>query len=255
MKQIDLNADMGESFGRYKLGNDEELMKYISSANIACGFHGGDPHVLKYTIKLAKQCNTAVGAHPGLPDLLGFGRRAMDVTPEELYDYVVYQIGAAQAFCTVVGVPLQHVKCHGIIEMMCMEKPQLAEAVAAAVKDVNPNLIYMTIADTTLYKTCKKAGLRAAGEAYGDRAYNEDGTLVSRRLPGSVINDPEVVAARIIQLLETGTMPTYAGGKVKINAQSICLHGDTPGAAGLVKIVRQKIEERGISVVPVGSVV
>jgi UPF0271 protein len=255
MKKIDLNSDMGESFGRYKLGNDEELMKYISSANIACGFHGGDPHVLKYTIKLAKNYGTAVGAHPGLPDLLGFGRRAMDVTPEELYDYVVYQIGATHAFCTVVGVPLQHVKCHGSIEQMSTDRPELSEAVASAVKDVNPNLIYMTIADTTLHRTCKKAGLRAAGEAYGDRAYNDDGTLVSRRLPGSVINDPEVVAARIAQLLDTGTINTYKGGKVKIDAQSICLHGDTPGAAGLVKIVREKLEGRGISVVPVGTLV
>ncbi|MBW2305313.1 MAG: LamB/YcsF family protein [Deltaproteobacteria bacterium] len=255
MNKVDLNSDMGESFGRYKLGNDEEIMRHISSANIACGFHAGDPHILKYTIKLAKESGTAVGAHPGLPDLLGFGRRAMDTTPEELYDYFVYQIGAVQAFCTVMGVPMQHVKGHGIVEMMSTERPELAEAIASAVKDVNPDLLYMTIAGTTLYETCKKTGLRVAGEAYGDRAYNDDGTLVSRKLPGSVIADPEVVAARIIQLLDTGTVTTYKGGTIKIAAQSICMHGDTPGAANLIRIVREKLDERGISVVPVGTLV
>ena len=203
MQQIDMNSDMGESFGRYKLGDDEEIMKYISSANIACGLHAGDPHVLKYTIKLAKETGTAVGAHPGLPDLMGFGRRAMDLTPDELYDYCVYQIGATQAFCTALGVSLQHVKCHGILETMTTQRPELAEAVAAAIKDVDPNLLYMTIAGTKLYQTCKAAGLRVAGEVYGDRAYNDDGTLVSRKLPGSLITDAETVIKRITQYLDT----------------------------------------------------
>ncbi len=255
MNTIDLNSDMGESFGRYMLGNDEEVMRYISSANIACGFHAGDPHILKKSIKLAREANTAVGAHPGLPDLIGFGRRDMDVTPEELYDYVIYQIGAVQAFCTAIGIPLQHVKCHGAIEMMTTERPELAKAVASAVKDVDKSLVYMTIAGTRLYQICKDEGLRTAGEAYGDRAYNDDGTLVSRRLPGSVIHDPDTIVSRIIQLLESGTMPTYSGGTLKIDAQSICMHSDTPGAANLIKIVREKLEERGISVVAVGSLV
>ncbi|MBW1697641.1 MAG: LamB/YcsF family protein [Deltaproteobacteria bacterium] len=255
MKKIDLNSDMGESFGKYKLGNDEEIMKYITSANIACGFHAGDPHVLKYTIQLAKETNTAVGAHPGLPDLIGFGRRAMDVTPEELYDYCVYQIGAAQAFCAALDVSLQHVKCHGILESMTTERPELAEAIAAAVKDVDPNLLYMTIAGTRLYQTCKEAGLRVAGEAYGDRAYNEDGTLVSRKLPGSVITDAKVVVERIMQFLETGSMPTYQGGTVKVDAQSICMHGDTPGAATMIKALREQLDANEIEVVPVGTLV
>ena len=255
MKQIDLNSDMGESFGKYKLGNDEAVMKYISSANIACGFHAGDPHVLKYTIQMAKETNTAVGAHPGLPDLLGFGRRAMDVSPDELYDYCVYQIGAVQAFCAALGVPFQHVKCHGILEVMTTQKPALAEAVAAAVKDVDPNLLYMTIAGTCLYQTCKAAGLRVVGEAYGDRAYNEDGTLVSRKLPGSVIHDAETVVQRITQFLETGNMPTYTGGAVKIDAQSICMHGDTPGAAQMIKTLRERLDTLGVRVVPAGKLV
>ena len=255
MNKIDLNSDMGESFGKYKLGNDEEIMKNVSSANIACGFHAGDPHVLKYTIKLAKETGTAVGAHPGLPDLIGFGRRSMDVSPDELYDYCVYQIGAVQAFCKSVGVDMQHVKCHGILEMMTTQRPELAEAIAAAIKDIDPNLLYMTIAGTRLYQTCKAAGLRVAGEAYGDRAYNEDGTLVSRKLPNSVLTDPATVAERITQFIETGTMPTYEGGAVKIDAQSICMHGDTPGAAELVKALREKLDNQGIGVVPVGELV
>jgi len=255
MNRIDLNSDMGESFGKYKLGNDEEIMKNVSSANIACGFHAGDPHVLKYTIKLAKETGTAVGAHPGLPDLIGFGRRSMDVSPDELYDYCVYQIGAVQAFCKSVGVDMQHVKCHGILEMMTTQRPELAEAIAAAIKDIDPNLLYMTIAGTRLYQTCKAAGLRVAGEAYGDRAYNEDGTLVSRKLPNSVLTDPATVVERITQFIETGTMPTYEGGAVKIDAQSICMHGDTPGAAELVKALREKLDNQGIGVVPVGELV
>ena len=255
MNKIDLNSDMGESFGKYKLGNDEEIMKNVSSANIACGFHAGDPHVLKYTIKLAKETGTAVGAHPGLPDLIGFGRRSMDVSPDELYDYCVYQIGAVQAFCKSVGVDMQHVKCHGILEMMTTQRPELAEAIAAAIKDIDPNLLYMTIAGTRLYQTCKAAGLRVAGEAYGDRAYNEDGTLVSRKLPNSVLTDADTVVERIAQFIETGTMPTYEGGAVKIDAQSICMHGDTPGAAELVKALREKLDNQGIGVVPVGELV
>jgi len=255
MNKIDLNSDMGESFGKYKLGNDEEIMKNVSSANIACGFHAGDPHVLKYTIKLAKETGTAVGAHPGLPDLIGFGRRSMDVSPDELYDYCVYQIGAVQAFCKSVGVDMQHVKCHGILEMMTTQRPELAEAIAAAIKDIDPNLLYMTIAGTRLYQTCKAAGLRVAGEAYGDRAYNEDGTLVSRKLPNSVLTDSDTVVKRITQFIETGTMPTYEGGAVKIDAQSICMHGDTPGAAELIKALREKLDNQGIGVVPVGELV
>ena len=192
---------------------------------------------------------------PGLPDLIGFGRRSMDVSPDELYDYCVYQIGAVQAFCKSVGVDMQHVKCHGILEMMTTQRPELAEAIAAAIKDIDPNLLYMTIAGTRLYQTCKAAGLRVAGEAYGDRAYNEDGTLVSRKLPNSVLTDPATVVERITQFIETGTMPTYEGGTVKIDAQSICMHGDTPGAAELVKALREKLDNQGIGVVPVGELV
>ena len=255
MQKIDMNSDMGESFGKYKLGNDEEIMKHISSANIACGFHAGDPHVLKYTIEMAKQAGTAVGAHPGLPDLMGFGRRAMDVTPAELYDFCVYQIGAVKGFCTALGVPLQHVKCHGILEMMCTKQPELAVAIAAAVKDVDPNLLYMTNAGTRLYLTCRDAGIRVAGEAYGDRAYNDDGTLVSRKLPDSLLTDKDTILARIGQFLDTGSMPTYQGGSVKLDAQSICMHGDTPGAAENVTALRAMIDAKGIEVVPVGTLV
>jgi UPF0271 protein len=252
MDKIDLNVDMGESFGRYKLGNDEEVMKYISSANIACGFHAGDPHVLKYTIRLAKESETAVGAHPGLPDLLGFGRRSMEVTPEELYDYCLYQIGATQAFCSAQGVLLQHIKCHGILEVMTAKKPELAEAVATAVKDVDSNLICMTIAGARLLQTCKEAGLRVAAEVYGDRAYNDDGSLVSRKLPGSVLTDAGTIVERINRFVETGSIPTYKGGAVKVNAQSICMHGDTPGAVKLIRALRENLDAKGISIVPVG---
>jgi UPF0271 protein len=179
----------------------------------------------------------------------------MDVSPDELYDYCVYQIGAVQAFCKVVGVRLQHVKCHGILEVMTTQRPELAEAVAAAIKDVDASMLYMTIAGTRLYQTCKAAGLRVAGEAYGDRAYNADGSLVSRKLPKSVITDAAVVIDRILKFIDTGTMPTYEGGTVAIDARSICMHGDTPGAAVMVKAVREKLDEKGIEVVPVGELV
>ena len=179
----------------------------------------------------------------------------MDVTPDELYDYCVYQIGAVQAFCKALGVSLQHVKCHGILEVMTTRRPELAEAVASAIKDVDADMLYMTIAGTRLYQTCKAAGLRVAGEAYGDRAYNEDGSLVSRKLPNSVITDATVVIERIMQFLTTGTMPTYEGGTVKIDAQSICMHGDTPGAAVMIKALREKLDENGVDVVPVGKLV
>jgi UPF0271 protein len=179
----------------------------------------------------------------------------MDVTPEELYDYCVYQIGAVRAFCSALDVPMQHVKCHGILEIMTTLRPELAEAVASAVKDVDSNLLYMTIAGTQLYQSCKAAGLRVAGEVYGDRAYNDDGTLVSRKLPGSLFTDVKTVLERINQFLDTGSMPTYKGGTVKIDAQSICMHGDTPGAAEMIGALRRKIDEKGIRVVPVGTLV
>ncbi len=253
MKFIDLNSDIGESFGQYKLGNDEEVVKYISSANIACGFHAGDPHVLRHTIEIAKTANTAVGAHPGLPDLIGFGRRTMDISPTELYDYFVYQIGAILAFCKVVGVSMQHVKCHGPIETMCDNCPELGDAIICAIKDVNPKLLFMTIANTKLHQQCLKSGLKVVAEAYADRAYNDDGTLVSRRLPGSIITDPEDISERIINLITTGNMVTYKGGQIDIDAQSICLHGDTPRAANLIKTIRKALEIEGIEIAPVGT--
>jgi UPF0271 protein len=179
----------------------------------------------------------------------------MELTPDELYDYCVYQIGAIKGFCAASRVPLQHVKCHGILEMMTTRRPELAQAVAAAVKDVDSDLLYITISGTRLFQTCKEAGLRVAGEAYGDRAYNDDGTLVSRKLPGSVITDPDAVVGRITRFIETGTMPTYQGGTVNVDAQSICMHGDTPGAANLIKVLREKLDTKGIEVIPVGSLV
>jgi UPF0271 protein len=170
-----------------------------------------------------------------------------------MYDYFVYQIGAAQAFCTVTGVSLQHVKCHGPIESMCTSRPELGEAIVAAVKDVDPGLLFMTIPNTILYRECLKSNLRVVAEAYADRAYNEDGSLVSRRLPGSVLDDHKIISERIIKLVETGKIKTYNGGEIEIDAQSICLHGDTPGAADLIRVIREALERKEIEVAPVGT--
>jgi UPF0271 protein len=250
-KYIDLNSDMGESFGRWVLGADEEIMPWITSANIACGFHAADPHVMRKTVKLALKHNVAIGSHPGLPDLMGFGRRVMDVSPKEVRDYICYQTGALREFVRVAGGDLQHVKPHGILYNMMEKDEALAGAAGEAVRDSGgTSLILMTAASGKFDATCRKMGVRVASEGFADRAYNVDGSLVSRKIPGSLITDPQRAAAQVVKMAMEGKVRTIDGVEIDISVQTICCHGDTPGAANIVRAVREGLDKAGCQVKP-----
>jgi UPF0271 protein len=247
-KYIDLNCDMGESFGRWTLGADAEIMPFITSANIACGFHGGDPHVMQRTVELALRQGVAIGSHPALPDLMGFGRRKMDVTPQEIRDYMIYQTGALREMVSVAGAALQHVKPHGILYNMMEADEELAEAAGAA--SMAMKLILMTAASGKYDARCRKMGARVASEGFADRAYQVDGRLVSRKLEGSLITDPQRAAAQAIQMATTGKVRTIDGVEIDISVQTICCHGDTPGAQHIVRAVREALEKAGCQIKP-----
>jgi UPF0271 protein len=253
MRKIDLNCDMGESFGRFKLGMDEEVIRLISSANIGCGFHGGDPHVMRKTVKLAKENGVGVGAHPGLPDLLGFGRRFMDVTPQELEDFFVYQIGALKGFCDAAGTKLQHVKAHGVLSGLAERDARMADAICRAISMIDDRIIWMTYSGTKTKPIAEAMGLRLVEEFYADRAYNADLLLVPRNQPGAVIHDVAEIQKRIVQLVNEGTVTTIDGQVMEIPCHSICVHGDTPGALDLVRQIRSALEAAHIAITPMGS--
>lgn len=249
-KVIDLNCDMGESYGRWTLGADEAIMPFITSANIACGYHGGDPHVMRKTVALALKHKVAIGAHPGLPDLMGFGRRVMDVSPQEVKDYICYQTGALREFVRVAGSDLQHVKPHGILYTMCEKDEALAQAVGEAAMESGKGLILMTLASGRYDATCRKMGCRVASEGFADRAYNLDGTLVSRKIAGSLIIDPQQAAAQAVKMAVEGKVRTIDGVEIDISVQTICCHGDTPGAEKIVRAVREAFEKARVQVRP-----
>jgi UPF0271 protein len=248
MKDIDLNCDMGESYGRWTLGADDEIMPFITSANIACGFHGGDPHVMRQTVALAREHNVAVGSHPSLPDLMGFGRRVMDVSPQELKDYVCYQTGALREFVRAAGSDLQHIKAHGVLYGMLEKDEALARAIAEAAQAAGGELIMMALASGKCDTQARKMGVRVASEGYADRAYNTDGTLVSRKLKGSLIDDPQRAAAQAVLMATEGKARTIDGQQISISVQTICCHGDTPGAPNIVRAVREALEKAGCRV-------
>jgi 5-oxoprolinase (ATP-hydrolysing) subunit A len=250
--QIDLNSDMGESFGAYSIGADEEILRWVTSANVACGWHGGDPHVMRQTVARAKALGVAVGAHPSYPDLLGFGRRVMQITRQEARDYMLYQIGALRAFVEAAGLTLQHVKPHGAIYNVAAKDRELSLGIAEGVKDAGGDLILLSLPDSEMLKAAQELGVRAACEAFGDRAYNEDGSLVSRKIAGSLITDPDRVAERVIGLAK-GTVTAITGKEVRLRADTICLHGDTPGAARIAHAVRERLESAGVQVRPLGE--
>ena len=233
MYRVDLNSDLGESFGNYTIGMDEEILKYVSSANVACGWHAGDAMVMEKTVALAKEFGTAVGAHPGFPDLVGFGRRNMAVTPDEAKAYVRYQLGALMAFCTAHGVKIQHVKPHGALYNMAAVDEKLAIAMCEAVYEVDKDIIFMGLAGSKMITAAEKVGLRAASEVFADRAYNDDGTLVSRKLPGAVIK---------------GKVESINGNDIAIKADSICVHGDNPKALEFVKNIRETLIAEGVEI-------
>lgn len=246
MYSVDLNSDLGESFGNYTLGMDEEILNYVSSANVACGWHAGDPLVMTETVKLAAQKGIAVGAHPGFLDLMGFGRRNMVVTPAEAKAYVKYQLGALWAFTVSQGIKIQHVKPHGALYNMAAVDEALATAMCEAVYEVDKDIIFMGLAGSKMIDAAKAVGLKTASEVFADRAYNDDGTLVSRKLEGAVIKDKALAIARVVRMVKEGKVESINGKDVQIQVDSICVHGDNPKALEFVKNIRQTLEGEGI---------
>lgn len=253
MKYIDLNCDMGESFGAYKIGRDEEVIQLISSANIACGFHAGDPNVMDKTVRMAKERGVGIGVHMGFPDLLGFGRREMDIVKDDLVNYIVYQIGALQAFCTKHGVEIQHVKSHGAMGNMSYVNPMVADAVTDAILQVIPDTKLMVISGTAVHKAAVEKGITVVKEVFADRAYTNEGTLVSRKIEGGVITDPEKAADQVLDMVLHGKVTTIDGKVIPMEADSICVHGDTDGALTIVRRVKEKLEHSGVKIQPVAN--
>ena len=254
--KIDLNSDVGESFGRYKLGLDEEVIPLISSANIACGFHAGDPVVMKRTISIAKQHGVALGAHPGFLDLMGFGRRNMDVAMEEIKDYVTYQVGALQAFASMQGLKLQHVKPHGALYTMAAKDVRIWEPTIEVLAGLNKDLILVVLAGPNrqeLEAMGSHYGIRIAFEFFADRAYNPDGSLVSRKEPGAVIHDHQIAIQRVLKMVTEEKVVTKDGREIQLHADTICVHGDNPEAVALVKSVREGLFDAKIDIVPMGT--
>ena len=251
--QIDFNCDMGESFGVYKLGYDEEVIKYITSANIACGFHAGDPTCMRKTVELCDKYSVGIGAQPSFPDLVGFGRRIMKVTPEEARDDVTYQIGALQAFTR--DKKLQHVKPHGAMYNMAVEDESLARAICQAVINVDPNMILVALAGSTWIGIANQMGIRVAREAFADRAFTKEGTLVPRSQPGSVLHEVNQVVDRSVKMVLEKKVTAITGEEIDIHADSLCLHGDTPGAVEMARAVKQALESAGVQVVPMETLV
>jgi len=253
VNKIDLNSDVGESFGNYQLGLDDKIIPLISSANIACGFHAGDPTVMKRTIAIAKKYGVAPGAHPGFPDLMGFGRRKMDASLDEIKDYVTYQMGALQAFAAAQGMALQHVKPHGALYNMAVEDMEIWDAVAEVIAAVDSGLILFVMAGPwrqDLEAIGARHGIRIAFEFFGDRAYNPDGTLVSRKLPGAVIHDHELVAEKVLKMVKEGKVVCIDGTEIELAAETICVHGDNPAALELVRNIRESLLNEGIEITP-----
>ena len=248
MDKIDLNCDLGESFGNYKIGMDEEVIPLISSANIACGFHASDPVVMSRTVRLAKENGVSIGAHPGLPDIMGFGRRNMDIKPQEAKAYVQYQIGALSAFCKAQGVPLVHVKPHGALYNMAGRDYKLAKAICEGIFEVDSKLILLALSGSQMIKAAEDVGLRAASEVFADRAYEEDGSLVSRSKPGAVITDEAEAIKRVVRMAKEGKVTSITGKDIAIKADSVCVHGDNANALRLVRKIRSSLTDSGIRI-------
>jgi UPF0271 protein len=253
MPSIDLNSDLGESFGRWSLGQDAEVMRSITSANVACGYHAGDPGVMRETVRAARAAGVAVGAHPGFPDLVGFGRRNMAASPREVEDFVLYQIGALAAIAAVEGVKLQHVKAHGALYNMAIRDRALADAIARAVASFDRSLILFGLPGTELLNAGEAAGLAVAAEGFADRAYEPDGSLTPRSAAGSVIHDRAAVVARAIRMARDGVVTATNGRDIPMRVKTICTHGDTPGSHELTRLLRDGLEREGIVVRAVGG--
>ena len=248
MRFIDINSDLGESFGAYTMGNDGEVLKHVTSANIACGFHASDPLTMVKAVRQAKAARVAVGAHPGYPDLAGFGRREMKIAPEEVRALVLYQIGALQAVCRAEGARLSHVKPHGALYNMAAKDEKLAMAVAEAVAGAGSSLVLVGLSGSLMADAAKAKDLRFAAEVFADRAYEDDGTLVSRSKSGAMIEDEELAVKRMIRLMHEGVIESINGKDIPLQADTICVHGDGPKALAFAAKLREALEQDGIAV-------
>lgn len=255
MVKVDLNCDLGESFGNYKCGLDEEVIKYISSANIACGFHASDPLVMAKTVAMAKEYGVSAGAHPGYPDLVGFGRRNMNIAPKEVKAMVQYQVGALMAFCKANGIKMQHVKPHGAMYNMAGKDEALAAAICEGIYEVDPELILLGLSGSQMLIAAKKTGLKSAKEVFADRAYEEDGSLVARTKEGAVITDEEIAINRVISMVKHGRVTAITGKEIAVEADSICVHGDGVKAVEFVKKISERLKEEGVAVLPINEVI
>jgi len=254
--QIDINCDLGESYGAFKVGNDAKIMPHITSANIACGFHAGDPVTMAQTVYLARKHSVAIGAHPGYPDLLGFGRREMQLTSEEVRDYTIYQISALQGFTKAAGLKLQHVKPHGTLYNSAAKDEKISKEIVEAAKALDHNLIIFAPPKSVLAKSALNAGLRVAHEFFADRAYKADGSLVPRKQPTAIIHDPKKAVERAVKIVREGTVFAANGKVVNLGeVHTICVHGDTPTATKLVEALKNGLIRAGIEVKPVGRFV
>ena len=248
MPSIDLNCDLGESFGAYTIGCDEQILPCITSANIACGFHAGDPSIMRRSVELCKQYGVQVGAHPGLPDLVGFGRRKMAITPQQAADYVAYQVGALYAFCQAAGVPLHHVKPHGALYNMAAKDRALADAICQAVQQSAPGAILLALAGSEMVAAANAIGLPVASEVFADRGYQPDGTLVPRGQPGAMIEDEDQAIARVLRMAREGNVVANDGSVIRLQADSVCVHGDGPKALAFVKNLQAALPAAGVEV-------
>ncbi|WP_171133811.1 LamB/YcsF family protein [Ruegeria sp. HKCCA5014] len=248
MPRVDLNADMGESFGPWKMGDDASLLKIITSANIACGFHGGDWDVMAQTMALAAENGVGIGAHPGFPDLQGFGRRQMKVPHDSLRNLVRYQLGAAIGMAKAVGTHVRHLKLHGALANMCSVDFDMARACYQGALDVDPDIIIMVLAATKQEEAVRELGCKWVGEIFADRAYNDDGTLVDRSLPSAVIHDPDLAGPRILNMVKEGAIITESGKRLETSIDTICLHGDGPTAVQIARSVRENLIDGGVEV-------
>ena len=251
--QVDLNCDMGESFGAYTMGNDEQILDLITSANVACGFHAGDPSVMKKTVRMAMEKGVGIGAHPGTPDLAGFGRRAMAISAEEAYDLTMYQIGALDAFIRSEGGVMQHVKPHGALYNMAAKDALLSEAVAEAVYAVNPELILFGLSGSELIRAGERIGLRTASEVFSDRTYQPDGSLTNRREPNALITDPETAGAQVVRMVKEGKVRTVDQTDFSLRADTVCIHGDGVTALEFARRLKALLPEEGVKVEKIGS--
>ncbi|WLR51324.1 5-oxoprolinase subunit PxpA [Bacillus tianshenii] len=252
--KIDLNCDMGESFALYEMGNDEEMMKYITSANIACGYHAGDPHTIRKTVALAKEYDVGIGAHPAFPDLMGFGRRYMNATPEEIKDYITYQLGALREFAKLYDTDIQHCKPHGALYMMAMEDEKIARAILEGLYKVDPRMIVFAMNNSAVEAVGKQMGMRIAKEVYSDREHTATGSIVLTR-KGSAIADYEQMANRVVRMVKEGKVKAHTGEDADIVAETVCIHGDTPGAPELAKAITDALKKNDIQITSIKEMI